>query len=279
MVTSINPSTARAVPEKGRATAKRKKSSEPKPPVGPRFRLLPLTMTMLGLLLIIKTNDIYFTTQELRSLLVANAVAEEKAEEGHGDEAKEEGGHGDEKKEEGHGDGGEKDKPKPPAPPKVSESEIKALKKLEEQTKYNQIELDLLHNLAKRRDELDAREKELAIKSKVLESTEQRINTRIEEMQTMQTEVKALIETYKSQQDADVRSLVKIYENMKPSSAAAIFNDLDMPILLSVIDKMSERKVSPVLAAMSPVKAKEVTEELAELRKTKPVPAAAGTAP
>lgn len=279
MVTSINPSAARAVPEKGRAAAKRKGNIESKPPVGPRFRLLPLTMTMLGLLLVLKTNDIYFTTQELRSLLVANAVAEDKAEAGHADEAKEEGGHGDEKKEEGHGDGKEKEAPKKPEPPKISESEVRALRKLEEQTKYNQIELDLLHNLAKRRDELDAREKELAIKSKVLESTEQRINKRIEEMQAMQAEVKGLIETYKSQQDADVRSLVKIYENMKPASAAAIFNELDMPILLSVIDKMSERKVSPVLAAMSPVKAKEVTEELAELRKAKPVPTSAGTAP
>jgi flagellar motility protein MotE (MotC chaperone) len=75
--------------------------------------------------------------------------------------------------------------------------------------------------------------------------------------------------------------LVKIYENMKPSDAATIFNQLQMPILLSVIGSMSERKVAPVLASMDPKRAKEVTEELAELRKTKALPgeAAAPSAP
>ena len=111
----------------------------------------------------------------------------------------------------------------------------------------------------------------------MLEATEQRINGRIDEMKTLQTEVKALIDNYKAQQDADVKSLVKIYENMKPADAAAIFDELDMPILLSVIDKMSERKVAPVLAAMTPKRAKEVTEELAELRKSTMLPAEAGS--
>jgi flagellar motility protein MotE (MotC chaperone) len=40
-----------------------------------------------------------------------------------------------------------------------------------------------------------------------------------------------------------------------------------MPVLLMVVDRMSERKVAPVLAAMSPTKAKDVTVQLAEQRK------------
>ena len=42
-----------------------------------------------------------------------------------------------------------------------------------------------------------------------------------------------------------------------------------MPILISVIDKMSERKVSPILAAMSPKRARDVTQELAEMRRAR----------
>jgi len=37
-----------------------------------------------------------------------------------------------------------------------------------------------------------------------------------------------------------------------------------MDILLEVISRMKERKVAPVLALMSPTKAKEVTFELAQ---------------
>lgn len=263
MVHSINPSAARPAPE-GEVHPGAIPAWKPVSRKTGRLRVIPLTMTMLALVLLLKTNDIYFTSQAIRSSLVPNAQASapKKAEpEGEGHDAAKEG-----------------EKEKKPEPPKVSETEINALKKLEEQTKYSQVELDLLHNLSKRREELDAREKELEIKTKVLDATEQRINGRIEEMKTLQSEVKVLMDAYKEQQDSDVRSLVKIYENMKPVDAATIFNELDMPILLSVIDKMSERKVAPVLAAMSPLKAKEVTEELAELRKKTALPASTNSA-
>jgi len=36
-----------------------------------------------------------------------------------------------------------------------------------------------------------------------------------------------------------------------------------MNILLDVVDRMSERKVAPILAKMNPLKAKSVTSELA----------------
>ena len=33
---------------------------------------------------------------------------------------------------------------------------------------------------------------------------------------------------------------MKLYEAMKPRDAAAIFNDLDQPVLLQVVDRMKE---------------------------------------
>ena len=62
-------------------------------------------------------------------------------------------------------------------------------------------------------------------------------------------------------------------ENMKPRDAAAIFNDLDMPVLLSVVGRMKEARAAAVLAAMSPDKAREVTTQLA-LTRTKAADAA-----
>ena len=48
---------------------------------------------------------------------------------------------------------------------------------------------------------------------------------------------------------------------MKPRDAAAIFNDLDMPVLLQVLDRMKEAKAAPILAAMQPDRAREATTE------------------
>ena len=69
----------------------------------------------------------------------------------------------------------------------------------------------------------------------------------------------------------------KIYENMKPKEAAKIFEQLDMPILLDVVERMKEQKVSPILAEMEPSKAKTVTTEMAQQRQMPiPKPASGG---
>jgi flagellar motility protein MotE (MotC chaperone) len=57
---------------------------------------------------------------------------------------------------------------------------------------------------------------------------------------------------------------------MKPKDAAIIFNDLQMPVLLQVMNRMKEAKAALVLAAMTPDRAREVTGELAKLRTGKP---------
>jgi flagellar motility protein MotE (MotC chaperone) len=53
---------------------------------------------------------------------------------------------------------------------------------------------------------------------------------------------------------------------MKPRDAATIFNDLEMPVLLGVVDRMKDRTAAPILAAMQPEKARELTIKLAALR-------------
>ena len=83
----------------------------------------------------------------------------------------------------------------------------------------------------------------------------------------MQKQLDKVLALYNQQEDAKIRSLVKIYENMKPADAARIFDELDLPIMLEVVDKMSERKAAPILANMNPLKAKELTVELADQRK------------
>jgi flagellar motility protein MotE (MotC chaperone) len=57
---------------------------------------------------------------------------------------------------------------------------------------------------------------------------------------------------------------VKIYETMKPKDAARIFEQLDMPVLLGVLERMKEMKSSAILAAMDASKAKAATMALAE---------------
>jgi flagellar motility protein MotE (MotC chaperone) len=41
---------------------------------------------------------------------------------------------------------------------------------------------------------------------------------------------------------------------------------LDMDVLLDVVSRMKERKVAPIMALMTPTRAKELTVELAQQR-------------
>lgn len=153
------------------------------------------------------------------------------------------------------------------APEKAGASAPQEAEKKTEKKEFTQIELDLLQNLSKRREELDSWGKEIEMREGLLKATEVKLNEKIGELKGLKQEVETLLTQYNEKEDVKIRSLVKIYENMKPKDAARIFDEVDMPILLQVIDRMSERKVAPILANMNPQRAKDLTVELAEQKK------------
>lgn len=229
-----------------------------------RFRLMPLTMTMLALLLVVKLNDVFVGSRELhRMLSVSSAHAQAEAK----PEAKAEAAAP--KAEPKASKSGSKSKSNEETTQGRGKLTIKELERLKEQgqPKYSDMELDILQNLSQRREALDQREKELELKETVLAATEDRINGKVRDMKQLKDEVDKVLALYNEKQEGEIKGLVKIYESMKPIDAAVIFNELEMPILLEVIDKMAERRVAPILAGMEPKRARDVTQELAEMRK------------
>ncbi len=132
---------------------------------------------------------------------------------------------------------------------------------------FSEVQLELLQRLSERRQELERWEANIEIKENTLDATEKRIDTKIKQIEAMKDEVAALLKQYNEKEDTKITSLVKIYENMRPEDAARIFDEVEMPILLLVIDKMSEKKVAPILAGMDAQKAKALTVQLAEQRR------------
>lgn len=135
-----------------------------------------------------------------------------------------------------------------------------------EHASLTQTELDVLQKLQERRGALDGRERDLERREALLKAAEDQIERKISEMKTLQNQIEGLLRQYNDQEDSKMRSLVKIYENMKPKDAAKIFEQLDMGIMLEVVERMKEQKVAPILAEMNPVKARELTSELAQRR-------------
>lgn len=133
-------------------------------------------------------------------------------------------------------------------------------------------EVEILQRLQERREQLDQRGRELDQREAMLVAAESRFDQKIAELQKLKQEIQGLLTTVNSEQQAQLDSLVKIYETMKPAEAAKIFNSLENKVLLNVISRMKEAKAAPVLAAMDSARAQEVTILLAERKRLPTVP-------
>ncbi len=127
-------------------------------------------------------------------------------------------------------------------------------------------ELAVLRRLRERRAQLDRREQELELRMALVEAAEARLSERIASLEQLEAQVQALVEQKNAQGDAQFSSLVSMYENMKSTDAAAVFNTLNMEVLLRLAINMNPRKMSPIMADMQTDRAQELTVRMATAR-------------
>ncbi|MGE4351062.1 MAG: MotE family protein [Bdellovibrionales bacterium] len=123
-------------------------------------------------------------------------------------------------------------------------------------------ESDLYKQLVGRRDQLDQRAKQLDEREAFVSIAEKRVDQKIKEMEVMRKQLESLLGQADAAQQAQIENLVKIYELMKPKEAAQIFETLELPVLLGVVQRMKPARTSAIMAQMNPEKAKEITVAL-----------------
>jgi flagellar motility protein MotE (MotC chaperone) len=125
-------------------------------------------------------------------------------------------------------------------------------------------EMEVLKQLANRRDQLDKRGQNLDKREALIKVYEQRVDQKIKEMESIRLQLQQMVDQINGAQQTQLENLVKIYETMKPADAAKIFETLDMPTLLGVVQRMKPKSTAPIMAAMAPEKAKQVTVALSK---------------
>ena len=121
----------------------------------------------------------------------------------------------------------------------------------------------LLERLTARRTELDTYSTQLDLRKSLIDAAEKKIDDRTATLKQLQDQIGTLVDKRKELETGQFAGIVSMYENMKPKDAAVIFNDLDMKVLLQVAKTMKPRKMAPILAAMKPSRAQELTVNLA----------------
>jgi flagellar motility protein MotE (MotC chaperone) len=121
----------------------------------------------------------------------------------------------------------------------------------------------ILERLQSRRQELEARAREIDIRESLLKAAEKRVETKVEEMKAVESRV-ATATTQKTEADtARFKGIITMYEGMKPKDAAKVFDRLEMSVLFEIASQIAPRKMSDILGLMSPDAAEKLTIEMA----------------
>jgi flagellar motility protein MotE (MotC chaperone) len=122
----------------------------------------------------------------------------------------------------------------------------------------------ILERLSDRRQQLDARADELAMRENLLKAAEKRVEAKVAELKALEAKVKSALDQRDETEAKRFKGIVAMYEGMKPQDAARIFDRLDLKILVDVSTQMKPSAMSSILAKMTPEAAERLTVELAQ---------------
>ncbi len=203
------------------------------------FGFTKVLLILVVLLLSVRIMDIYKSNKSVDQIIVPSVLAQEVIE---GSDQQQDVGNDEESEE------------------AVSVEQIKEM---------TDEEIDILRRLAERRRRLNDWEDELQVRYNVLSLTEQKIDKKLEELRDLKKRVDAALIQYQQEEDKKARSLVKIYENMKPKEAADIMARMRIENILPIISIMKEKSAAGILAKMDPRTAKDITSRLTEVGRLK----------
>jgi flagellar motility protein MotE (MotC chaperone) len=155
--------------------------------------------------------------------------------------------------------------PKPEAPAVEAASKPEGLVTLppEGQAPVSASERAILERLQSRRQELEARAREIDIRESLLKAAEKKVESRVEELKGVESRISTATEQKTEADAARFKGIITMYESMKPKDAAKVFDRLEMPVLYQIASQIAPRKMSDILGLMSPEVAERLTTEMA----------------
>jgi flagellar motility protein MotE (MotC chaperone) len=129
--------------------------------------------------------------------------------------------------------------------------------------RVSESERAILERLQTRRQELDARAREIEIRESLLKAAEKRIESKVEEMKSLEGKAATAAGQRSEQEKASFKGIVTMYESMKPKDAAKVFDRLEMSVLIEIASQIAPRKMSDIMGVMQPEAAERLTVELA----------------
>lgn len=124
-----------------------------------------------------------------------------------------------------------------------------------------------------RKKELDEREARIKEASERLAVEEERVKSKIEELEKIQAELAASQKKGTDDDAAAHARVVKTFESMSPKKASAVISTMEDTLVIELLSAMKEKKVAAIMDAMEPSRAMTLSTLMAKRK-----PASAATA-
>ena len=121
----------------------------------------------------------------------------------------------------------------------------------------------ILERLQARRQELDARAREIDIRESLLKAAEKRIEQQSTDLKAMEARITAANGQKDEAESARLKNIITMYEAMKPKDAAKVFDRLEMGVLIEIAVQIKPQKMSDIMGLMQPEVAERLTVEMA----------------
>lgn len=117
----------------------------------------------------------------------------------------------------------------------------------------------ILEKLATRRDALKQRSDELDLREKMLGEVERKLETGVGDLRQAEDKADLGGGRKAEAERAGLKSIVTMYETMKPKDAARVFDRLNLEVLVPLVLAMNPRKMAEILAVMGSEPAEKLT--------------------
>ncbi|MDF1716241.1 MAG: hypothetical protein P1U75_06160 [Antarcticimicrobium sp.] len=151
-----------------------------------------------------------------------------------------------------------------PAEPIILEEETKVVAKVPKIPAQCDTPEEVLQSLSRERDLIAAQRDDLESRKSELALAREKLEIEKTALLELKSDIEDLLARVKASETEDLERLIGFYENMKPAEAARIMDDLDIEVTILVLAKMKPRVAAPILAKMSPVRARAVSKIILE---------------
>ena len=155
-------------------------------------------------------------------------------------------------KQEGRADKAKEEAPKPAAPAaEAARPDGTVRYPPAGQAPVSASERAVLERLQARRQELEARAREIDIRESLLKAAEKKVESHVEELKGVESKIATATEQKNEADAARFKGIITMYESMKPKDAAKVFDRLEMSVLYQIASQIAPRKMSDILGLMS----------------------------